>query len=67
MGRLGWVQPEPLVYSRVIGNDVAGDDLDVVATGSMRLVRTTCGKSAKIRYSGQEEYAVVGSFGCADD
>jgi len=31
------------------------------------LVRTTCGKSAKIRYWSQEEYDIVGSFGCADD
>jgi len=25
------------------------------------------GKSAKIRYWSQEEYDIVGSFGCADD
>ena len=56
-----------LVNSRVTGSDVAGDGLDIVATGTMRLVRTTCGKSAQIRYSSQEEYDVVGSFGCAGD
>jgi hypothetical protein len=56
-----------LVDSTVIGNDATGDGYDVVSTGSVRLVRTTCGKSAKIRYRSQEEYDVVGSFGCTND
>lgn len=56
-----------LVDSMVTGNDVASGGYDIVSTGSMRLVRTTCGKSAKIRYWSQEEYEVVGSFGCAAD
>jgi hypothetical protein len=56
-----------LVDSTVTGNDVATGGYDIVSVGTMRLVRTTCGKSATIRYWSQEEYDVVGSFGCADD
>lgn len=56
-----------LISSRVTGNDAAADGFDVVATGTVRLARTRCGKSAKIRYSSQEEYDVVGSFGCTGD
>jgi hypothetical protein len=56
-----------LVDSTVTDNDVSGNGFDVVATGTVRLVRTMCGKSAKIRYRSQEEYDVVGSFGCTND
>lgn len=56
-----------LVDSTVTGNDVAGDGYDVVSTGALRLVRSACGKSARIRYWSQEEYDIVGSFGCAND
>jgi hypothetical protein len=56
-----------LVDSTVISNDVADGGYDIVSTGTVRLVRTTCGKSAKIRYSSQEEYDVIGSFGCMND
>jgi hypothetical protein len=56
-----------LVDSAVTDNDVARGGFDVVATGSVRLVRTRCGKSAKIRYWSQEAYDVVGSFGCTND
>jgi hypothetical protein len=51
----------------VTGNDVASGGYDIVSTGPMRLVHTTSGKSAKIRYRSQEENQIVGSFGCADD
>lgn len=68
----GWgvVGPESrsrLVDATVTGNDGAGDGFDIVSTGRMRLRRTTCGRSARIRYVSQEEYKIVGSFGCADD
>jgi hypothetical protein len=53
--------------SEVTGNAEATDGYDVTATGTVRLVRTTCGRSAKLHYTSQEEYDVVGSFGCADD
>jgi hypothetical protein len=56
-----------LADSTVTGNDAAGGGYDVVATGTVRLVRTNCGKSAKLSYWSQEEYDVVGSFGCLND
>jgi hypothetical protein len=66
-GVLGGHRRSRLVDSMVTGNDVASGGYDIVSSGTMRLVRTTCGKSAKIRYWSQEEYDIVGSFGCADD
>ena len=53
--------------SVVTDNDAAGDGYDIRSTGPVRLTRTTCGRSAKLRYVSQEEFKVVGSFGCADD
>jgi hypothetical protein len=66
-GVLGGSARSRLVDSTVTGNDATTGGYDIVATGSMQLVRTACGKSAKIRYRSQEEYDVVGSFGCAND
>lgn len=56
-----------IVDSVVTGNDVAGDGYDIVSVGPLRLMRTTCSRSGKLRYHGQDEFEVVGSFGCADD
>jgi len=53
--------------SVAVGNDAAGDGYDIRSTGSVRLTRTTCGRSAKLRYLSQEEFKIVGSFGCAGD
>jgi len=69
-GRAGFLAGSPrsrLVDSAVADNDVAGDGFDIVATGTVRLVRTRCGKSAKLRNWSQGEYDVVGSFGCTND
>jgi hypothetical protein len=60
-------KPGRLVDSVIAGNGTADEGYDIVSIGKLRLVRTTCGTSAKIRFSSQEEYDVVGSFGCADD
>lgn len=56
-----------IVDSVVTDNDTAGDGYDITSIGPVRLIRTSCGKSAKLRYVSQEEYDIVGSFGCTDD
>ena len=56
-----------IVESTVTDNDTTGDGYDITSTGPVRLVRTSCGQSAKLRYVSQEEFKIVGSFGCTDD
>lgn len=61
-----------LVDATVVNNDGLGVGYDITSTGRVRLVRTTCGRSARLRYphwrrGDYETVRVVGSFGCASD
>ena len=61
-----------IVDSVVVRNDRLGQGFDIAAAGRLRLVRTQCGRSAKLRYRRHPETngyrpRVVGSFGCAQD
>lgn len=58
-----------VVDSNVTGNGLAADGYDITSSRNVRLVRTTCGRSAKLRYArdGSDEFEVIGSFGCAGD
>ena len=56
-----------ILNSVVTGNDTAGDGYDIVSVGPVRLTGTSCGRSGQLRYYSQDEFEVVGSFGCADD
>ena len=56
-----------IVDSVITGNDTAGEGYDIVSVGDVRLTGTTCGRSGKLRYLSQDEFEIVGSFGCAGD
>jgi hypothetical protein len=66
-GIVGGAKSSHVKDSVVTDNDAAGDGYDIQSTGPVRLTRTTCGRSAKLRYVSQEEFKIVGSFGCAND
>src|SRR5262249_12277430 len=53
--------------SALTDNDAAGEGYDITSPGPVRLTRTSYARSPKRRYVSQEEFKIVGSFGCADD
>jgi hypothetical protein len=61
-----------IVDSVVVRNERLGRGFDIAAAGRLQLVRTRCGRSAKLRYrrhpaTNGYRPRVVGSFGCARD
>ncbi len=63
-------RPARLVDSTITDNDGLGAGFDVLSTGAVRLVRTTCGRGARVRFTsdgGVETTTVVGRLGCARD
>jgi hypothetical protein len=49
------------------GNDGLGQGYDIVWASGVRLVTTTCGKSARVRAHIYYPYEIRGSYGCAND